>query len=75
VVERVVYVEAPCRAPVIVEHQGHRAKQKPGYRRHPHGKRRVEHAKKRIERCDRKPTAEARERCRMRISRNKARHR
>jgi hypothetical protein len=72
VVERVVYVEAPCRAPVMVEHHGKRGKPKPGYRRHPHGKHSVGYAKKRMGRCDRKPNAEARERCR-RIARAKDR--
>jgi hypothetical protein len=91
VVERVVYVEAPCCAPVIAPHHGHRAKSKHGYGRHPYGKHRVEHhgkhrvehhgkhrpeyAKKRLDRCDRKPNPEARERCRRMISRNKDRHR
>ena len=77
VVERVVYVEAPCCTPVIAPHHGHRATSKHGYHRHPHGKHqgkhygkhRVEHAKKRLDRCDRKPTTEARERCRRKLAR------
>jgi hypothetical protein len=90
-VERVVYVEAPCQAPIIVEQHGHHAsghdsrhhgkarhdanprprekakrhaKGKPG---HPHGDRRSKVAKG--SRCDDKPTAEARERCRRKAAR------
>jgi len=74
VVERVVYVEAPCRTPVLVEHHGHRAKSKHGYRRHPHGKQPIGWAKKQMKRCERKPNAEARDRCRRMISRTRDRH-
>jgi hypothetical protein len=35
VAERVVYVQAPCSAPVIVERQGHRAEPKAHPVRHP----------------------------------------
>jgi hypothetical protein len=69
VVERVVYVEAPCRAPVLVEHWGHRGKTKMTHKKHPDGERHTEWTTKRSRRCDEKPTAEARERCRRNSAR------
>jgi hypothetical protein len=92
VVERVVYVEAPCQAPVIVEHHGHPASRHDGRHHdqsrhdakprsrskskhhakgkpagHPNGKHGSQVA--RGSRCDDKPTAKARERCRRKAAR------
>jgi hypothetical protein len=79
VVERVVYVSAPCPTPVIVEHQGHRieprAKPKAAPRRHPNAwwpskaAKRQEKREKLAKRCEKKPTPEARERCRRDVAR------
>lgn len=64
-----MYVEAPCRAPVLVEHWGHRGKTKMTHKKHPDGERHTEWTTKRSRRCDEKPTAEARERCRRNSAR------
>ena len=82
VVERVVYVQSPCPAPVIVERQeGHRAERGGAQPRQPtrwlptHGMKRHgkhdRHAKheKLVKRCDKKKTPEARERCRRDLAR------
>jgi hypothetical protein len=80
VVERVVYVSAPCPAPVIVErqgghHAGPRAKPKAAPRRHPNpwrlsqGAKRHEKQEKLAKRCDKKKTPEARARCRRDVAR------
>jgi len=75
VVERVVYVQAPCPAPVIVEHHGYRVEPKVAHHEHPtrwlptRGMKRHSKHEKLVKRCDKKKTPEARERCRRDMAR------